>query len=251
MCPVIFDIETGSLPIERLKEIMPPFDPNSLGRHPGEFDPANVKLGNLKDQAKITAKIEDAAIKHAEAVVAFEAKAKTGEVDYWNGIESKAAFSALTAEVLAIGYNGKEAQIDARQGDDESQMLTRFWGQFVKCRNAGRRMVGFNIREFDLPFMIQRSFILGVDIPSSVMNGRYLDATFIDLRDLWRASSINSVGSLDTICRACNLGAKPDGVNGADFGRLFRNPETRHEAISYLSNDLVITKLLSTRFGVV
>ena len=46
---VIFDIETGPLPIERIKEILPPFDPESLGNPPGEFDPKSVKTGNLKD----------------------------------------------------------------------------------------------------------------------------------------------------------------------------------------------------------
>lgn len=247
---VIFDIETGALPLDRLKELCDPFDPNSLGVHPGEFDPKSVKLGNIKDQAKIDEKIEACRVKHAEAVAEFERKAKTGESDHWSGIESTAAFSAMRAEVLAIGYFGKQQQIDCQaEGRSEADMLTQFWGMYAKCRSGGRKLVGFNCREFDVPFLMQRSWINHVDIPSTVMAGRYLDSIIVDLRDIWRGGAFRQEGSLDSICRALGLGKKPDGTSGADFSRLFRNSETRQKAIDYLANDLVMTKSMAERMG--
>lgn len=248
---VIFDIETGALSLNELKEICDPFDPQTLGEHPGEFDPKSVKLGNIKDQAKIDEKIEASRVKHAEAVADYERKAKTGESDYWAGVQSTAAFSAMRAEVLAIGYFGKQQQID-HQSDERSEadLLNQFWGMFTKCRSSSRKMVGFNVREFDLPFLMQRSWINEVDIPSTVMIGRYLDATFVDLRDIWRAGAFRQEGSLDAICRAFRIGQKPEGTTGADFGRLFRDAEKRHLAIEYLQNDLVMTRKMAERMGV-
>jgi hypothetical protein len=248
---IVFDIETGALPLNRLKEICDPFDPGSLGSHPGEFDPKSVKLGNIKDQAKIDQKIEDCRLKHLEAVAEYERKAKTGESDYWANIEGTAAFSAMKAEVLAIGYFGKQSQIDHQsEGRTEADVLTQFWAMYKKCRAQPRKMVGFNTREFDLPFLMQRSWINQVDVPASVLNGRYLDNVFVDLRDIWRAGAMRQEGSLDSISRAFGIGKKPDGTTGADFGRLFRDPEQRHLAIEYLANDLVMTKAMAERMGV-
>lgn len=248
---VVFDIETGALPLEKLKEICDPFDVASLGVHPGGFDPKSVKLGNIKDQAKIDEKIEACRVKHQEAVADFEKKMKTGEADYWSNLQSTAAFSAMRAEVLAIGYYGKQSQIDHQTEErSEADLLVQFWAMYSKCRSSSRKMVGFNIREFDLPFLMQRSWINQVDVPASVMNGRYLDGLFLDLRDVWRAGVTRLEGSLDSISRAFGIGQKPEGTTGADFGRLFRDLEQRYLAIEYLSNDLVMTKAMAERMGV-
>ena len=72
---LVFDIETGPLPDDVLKERVPPFDEPP---RPGKFDPVTVKLGNLKDEDKIKAKIEAAKKAHAalEAGSSFDKVAK-------------------------------------------------------------------------------------------------------------------------------------------------------------------------------
>ncbi|MCG8433675.1 MAG: hypothetical protein MJA83_06565, partial [Gammaproteobacteria bacterium] len=57
---LVFDIETGPLPFEKIEQFMPTFE-----RKLGAFDPASVKCGNLKDENKIKTKITDARNKHA------------------------------------------------------------------------------------------------------------------------------------------------------------------------------------------
>jgi hypothetical protein len=54
---IVFDIETGPLPSDEIRANSAPFVP---APPPGDFDPSAVKLGNLKDEAKIAAKINDA-----------------------------------------------------------------------------------------------------------------------------------------------------------------------------------------------
>lgn len=56
-----FDIETCPLSEEVVLAAAGEFIPPP---HPGEFDPGSVKLGNLKDQAKIEAKIAEARAAH-------------------------------------------------------------------------------------------------------------------------------------------------------------------------------------------
>ena len=71
---IAFDIETGPASLEELSLMEVP------------FDPATVKIGNLKDQVKIEEKIEAARKNH--------------ELDFIN----KAALSPFTGRVIAIGW---------------------------------------------------------------------------------------------------------------------------------------------------
>lgn len=249
--PVIFDIETGPLPSEQLRVIMPAFDPVSI-RHPGEFDQAAVKVSHLKDPAKITAKIEAEKQKHADAVASFTTDLAAAEANYWREVESKAALSALTGEVLAIGYKGQKTVLDyVGEASTEASLLTKFWSQYRNLRKDGRRMIGYNIAFFDIPFLVQRSWIAGVTVPDTIYAGpgRYLEPTFIDLAQAWSGSARNGFVKLDTIAKAFGIPGKPDGINGGDFARLFHNPDTRQVALDYLEGDLDMTFTVAERVG--
>jgi DNA polymerase elongation subunit (family B) len=252
MLPVIFDIETGPVSDSRLREILPPFNTESVP-HPGEFDPSKVKTGNMKDEKKISEKIEAERKKHTEAVDNYERDVEQAEAKYWQEASSKAALSALTCEVLAIGYKGEKKLLDCvGEEGDESKILSRFWAQYRNLRKANRRMVGYNIAFFDIPTLVQRSWILGITVPDTIftMPGRYLEPTFIDLAQVWQGSARNGMPKLDTIAKAFGIPGKPDGISGGDFARLFHNPETRQIAIDYLSGDLDMTFEIAQRIGI-
>ncbi len=245
--PLIFDIETGPLPIDMLKQIVRPFDRSSL-KHPGEWNPNSVKYGNTKDEAKRAEKLEAARQKHAEAVESYQSDLAAAEEKYWNEVQDKAALAAITGQVLAIGYGGNGETVD--HGMSEEELLSRFWAKFKKCRETRRKMIGFNIKRFDVPFIVQRSFILAVDVPESYMDGRYLSATFVDLNDAWMCGNYGYSGNLDEIARACGVGRKTEGVSGAHFAELYMNDATRSQAIDYALNDVVITRAVANRISV-
>ncbi len=248
--PVIFDIETGPLPTETLRAVCAPFSPPP---HPGEFSEKAVKLGNATKPETIAKKIEEARAKHAEAVANYSLDVADLETAYWSKIENEAALSALTGQVLAIGYRGNKIAIDHVDGRSEPELLTKFWTQYATIRKAGRKMIGFCINDFDIPFLFQRSLILGVIAPDCLFSGpqRYLDQTFIDLAKVWSAGKWGSFTKLDLICRAMGIPGKPAGINGGDFARLYADPETRPDAIEYLVNDLNMTWCVAERVGLV
>ena len=98
---LIFDIETGPLDEDTVLAaagdfVQPP--------HPGEFDPGSVKIGNLKDQAKIEAKIAEARASH-ETAVAQHAQTVEQARQAWVAEQiDRAPLSPITGRVLAIGY---------------------------------------------------------------------------------------------------------------------------------------------------
>lgn len=258
MSVVIFDIETGPQPIEVLKEISQPFK-SSLS-DPGPFDPSTVKYGNTKEESKRAAILAENKAKHEAKVKAFKEAMANEEPQYWADLQRGAALSALTGQVLAIGYRTIDKRVVHGIGEDwtdgskmtERFILEKFWDTYKKMRSSSRQMVGFNIKDFDIPFLVQRSIIVGVCLPGSLFNqGRYLDSIFVDLRTTWLGGQYNGKGSLDAICKACGIGAKTEGVDGGMFAQLWNGkPEERTKAKEYLLNDLDMTWSLAERCGV-
>lgn len=253
---LIFDIETGPLPDEQLKAFLPAFEPP---KHPGEFDPAAVKVGNLKDDAKIAAKMEEARAAHAQALADYSITCLEAEAKHWQDFADKAALSPVTGRILAIGYcctEKNQASVSENKGevDGELKLLQAFWRQYAKSIKSNRKIVGANILDFDLPFICRRSLILGIEIPRGAFDGRYFNSIFVDLRKWWLFGQhqTSCPSSLDYISRALGVGGKPEGVTGADFAKLWFGSESeKHSALEYLLNDLSMTKEVGLRLGAV
>jgi hypothetical protein len=219
-----FDIETG--PADGIESLIPP------------FDPSEVKVGNMKDPALIAAKIAQAEASHRSTFV------------------SNAALAPESGKVLAIGLayigdEGKPADFFALTGD-EAEVLRSFW-RIVSDSLTGKTdrtlFVGFNSREFDLPFLVARSWVNSVSIPPAVfeLRGRFPNwsSAFYDLRDLWILGRNSGRSNLDTVARA--LTGEGKSGSGADFASdLASDPEA---AIAYLRKDLELTCRVAYRMG--
>lgn len=223
----IFDIETG------------PVDDDELARLLPKFDRESVQDGRCKEET-------------------LERKRDEAEARYEERFREMAALSPITGRVLAIGYKCRDV-VTFEEGQvigAEVAILRGFWSVFSDVREFGCSLIGFNISNFDVPFLVRRSWLLNVEVPRGVfVRGRLCD-TFVDLYDLWKCGSRFSEPShvnskLDTIARFFGLPGKPDGITGADFHRLYADPTTRDQAREYLRNDLTITYEVAKRMGVV
>lgn len=258
---IVFDIETGPRPDAELRAICEPFDPSKVELPSGEFDPASVALGNTKDPAKVKARIDAAAQQHAVAIANGPAILAQAEIAHWRAIVDRAALSPVTGQVLAVGYMATESKQCSVRGigctDSAGSMLTErdlleeFWAKFKTCRSNNRTMCGFNIFGFDLPFMVRRSWLLGVSVPETVQDptGRYFDRVFLDLFARWKCGNNGDTIKLASMAKFFGVGDKPDGINGGDFARLWS--EDRATAILYLVNDLQMTASCAASMGFV
>ena len=251
---LIFDIETRPLPLDRLKQVVPPFA--SQLQHPGEFDPGSVKIGNIKDPEKIDAKIELAKREHESRAAKFADDVVEEESRYWSDIQSKAALEAELATVCAIGYTnpGGKIAIDLDLEMPEEQIIRRFWQKYESCRSASpvRNIVGYNSHRFDIPFLVRRSWNLDIQVPPGVFTPTgYVGHVFVDLLDRWQCGDRRAYVKLDKLCRANGLPGKPDDCTGALFHELVSNESTRSAAIGYLENDLVMTLGLARKLQLI
>jgi len=217
MTTILFDVETSPLTAAEIEAQLP------------EFDESEVKVGNIKDPDKAAAKIAEAKAKHRQ--------------DFFD----RAALSATTGKVVAIGYCTADDDSYHFDLSGEPDCLNTFWDN-IRNQNSGiHRLIGFNIKLFDLPFLIRRSWKHGIPVPYPIRDGKWWSKEIIDLRDEWQLGDRTVRGSLDAISKFLGTGEKIG--DGKDFARLLE--EDREQAIAYLRHDLELTRLMAKRFGLI
>ena len=112
------------------------------------------------------------------------------------------------------------------------------------CMGAAYHLVGFNLHAFDLPFLCRRGWVNHVR-PPLLLAGHYFPSWIIDLRMVWGFWDRQAKGTLGEICAA--LGIPPSSGSGADFARLYADPQTRPEALAHLHDDLDRTRRVAER----
>jgi len=120
--------------------------------------PEPTAPANYKDAEKIAAYIVTKRIEQAE----------------------KAALDPDTGKVAAIGLSvsGKEIISINRNEATERDVIIFFWNRFAET-NA--HSCGYNIIGFDLPFLLRRSFALGIEVPIRPHLAKYQTEPTCDL----------------------------------------------------------------------
>jgi len=238
---IVFDIETGPLPFKQIEWAYTPPEPIA------DFDPQAVKTGNLGPE-KAAEKIHKERTKWAAA--------KAGESATMNAHKQafidKAALSAMTGQILAIGYKGTNGSRIA--SNDETSILEDFWSGQRQARHKGIKWIGHNIFGFDLPFIIQRSWYHNLAVPQEIIDecNRYRSKLFVDTMHDWSLGQRSQFVKLDALAKFFGIPGKPDDITGADFARLFHGTnEERTQALDYLHNDLEMTWAVTQRLGLV
>ena len=245
MNTLVFDIETGPGPWEEISKFYLP--PPALP----PWDDGMVKYGNTKDAAKRAEKLAETKTAYEKQLAEESATRDTHKCEW----ASKAALSALTGRVLAVGIKKDEDwAIIGEDGEPETEILKAWWGIYKKYHLGNGRLIGWNSNGFDVPFLVRRSWANFISVPESVFesHGRYLSKTFLDLMQLWACGG-REYEKLDTVARFFGVGGKPDGVDGAHFAALWLSGDqsSRQAAVDYLRNDLDMTWKLAERMGVI
>lgn len=202
-----FDIETRPLSKGAVEKWMPEFEA-----------PANYK-----DEAKIEAYIQ---------------KKRESWMD-------GAALSPLTSEVCVIGYyDGMTFSYDHADDAGEGTLLAGFWERIPRLAlTSGPRVIGHNIKGFDLPYLVQRSWMHGMSVPPAAYTyGRYgfrWSESFVDTAELWRLGGMLHGGlspaDFNTIAKA--MGGEPKPFEAKQWWKMWN--EDKKAALDYLRIDVI------------
>lgn len=154
--------------------------------------------------------------------------------------KERASLDAVTAQILCIGT--LENNIFTAIEGDEGQILHRFW-EWLELRHLqhGHEVIGFSIFHFDLPFLVRRSWINGVPVPSIARRSNKWqpwNEYLIDIAVQWQCGNRDQTVKLDTLAKSLGIGAKTG--TGKDFAATYATD--RAKALEYLHNDLQLTR---------
>lgn len=147
----------------------------------------------------------------------------------------------IDSKIVAIGLKlSKEDKTIILQDDDEKKMLEAMWEVIKEFRGNGTgfRIVGFNILDFDMPFIIARCFINKVGVLPISGND------ILDLRDLVSFFRFGKTrGRLKDFGVA--MGITLDENEGSDISRLcFQEDKEdgKQQIEKYLRKDIELTE---------
>lgn len=152
--------------------------------------------------------------------------------EYISGTGLDGAFG----RIACISYAFDDESPQTLSGD-EGKMLTDFWN----VAKTASLFVGFNILDFDLRFIYQRSVILGVK-PSVDLNfARYRREPIFDVMKEWSKWD-NHYVSLDTLAKALGLPTSKDGaISGKNVAKAFEDGRIK-EICEYCEKDVELTR---------
>ena len=156
--------------------------------------------------------------------------------------ERKKLINPIDSSIVAIGIKRDGHEIVILRDEDEAKMLREFWEAVAAFRKTAgtSRIVGFNIKDFDLPVLVTRSFINNVKIvPFNLKE-------VVDLREKLSAYKYGNVrGKLKEFAELIGMEILED-VDGSKVAELCWKGEW-DKITAYLRRDIEITEAIHKR----
>jgi DNA polymerase elongation subunit (family B) len=216
MRKIVFDIETCSFPFESLSESQKEY---LLRDSQKEID-ANLRAEKTEQAIRFmslypfTAKVI--------AIGIFDVEKEKLFVYYESSIEEEWFVQEKHAHFKGI---------------NEHEMLKSFW----RIVEASDKVITFNGRNFDVPFLMIRSAINKVKPSKNLMTNRYDTSLHIDLLEQFSFYGLTKKFNLDFYCHAFGIDSpKSEVISGMEVKNLYEAGRIKDIAI-YCGNDILAT----------
>ncbi len=213
---LVFDIETVGYDFESLSESQQEF----LTRYSeSEKDP--LKRLELIDESK-------------RYLSLYPFTAKTIAIGLFNVEKEKAI--VLYENSLNEEWVSEEKTVTYKPVP-EDEMLKYFW----KYAGKAEKLISFNGRAFDLPFLMIRSAINKIKPARNLLRNRYDLSKHVDLLEQFTFHGLTKKFNLDFYCRSFGIDSpKSQGVTGMDVKELYKAGRMKEIAI-YCGKDIKAT----------
>lgn len=219
MRKIVFDIETCSYPFDSLA---PSQQEYLLKYAERETDP-DKKQSSIDEAKRYT------------SLYPFTAKCiAIGLYD----VEKEKSFVYYEAEKVE-DWKSEDDKVHYK-GLSEKEMLESFW----RIADVTDQFITFNGRNFDIPFLMIRSAMLGVKPTKSLIQNRFDTKIHIDLLEQFTFYGITRKFNLDFYCHAFGIESpKAKDISGMEVKTLYEAGRIKDIAV-YCSKDIYATYLL-------
>jgi 3'-5' exonuclease len=165
-----------------------------------------------------------------------------------NGEKYKKNFEEFLAEtgldgtfgrIFCISYAINDDDVQCISDENEKKMLENFW----EAAKEVDLFIGFNIMDFDLKYIIQRSIIHGVKPKTKVRLSfaRYRREPIYDAMHEWNQWGYGKNVSLDSLARALGLGSSKTNMDGSEVFTYYKKGKYK-EICNYCNADVEVTR---------
>lgn len=119
----------------------------------------------------------------------------------------------------------------------EKEMLKKFW----EIAEGVELFVGFNLFDFDLRFIYQRSIINGVEPTKDLPFRRYCNFPIYDIMHEWVKWNFYGKISLDKLAKALGIPSSKKGIDGSMVAEYVRKGKHK-EVCEYCDRDVEVTR---------
>jgi DNA polymerase elongation subunit (family B) len=213
---IVFDIETSGFPLETFSESQQEYLMRYVEKEKDEKIRSEKELEAIRylNLYPFTAKVIVIGLMNINTgnrYVIFESE----EPREWESEEKKISYHGMT----------------------EEKMLIKFWDFLTKAD----KLISFNGRQFDLPFLMLRSAMLKIRPSRNFIKSRYDITKHIDLLDQFTFYGLTRKFNLDFYAHAFGLESpKSNGITGMDVNELYRAGKIEDIAI-YCGDDIKAT----------
>lgn len=147
----------------------------------------------------------------------------------------KSGLSGEFGRIVCLAYAIDDGPVEVLWGE-ETEILEGFWQVAVSVT----RFIGHNVLDFDFPFIMKRSRILGIKPSRTISFARFRQDPIYDTMHEWTLWNRPSV-SLDTLAKAFGLPTSKDTMDGSEVAGYFAAGRIE-EICDYCKKDVVLTR---------
>jgi len=155
---------------------------------------------------------------------------------------AETSFNGAFGRIACISYAINDEPTKSLSGE-EKKILEDFW-QIAKTSDL---FVGFNLMDFDLRFIYQRSWILGAKPSKELSFARYQKFPIYDVLCEWVKWAFPKKGTLHELAIAFGFPSSKTGeIEGKDVAQAFRDGRIK-EICEYCEKDVEVTRKIYKR----
>ena len=124
-------------------------------------------------------------------------------------------------------------------GDNEDLILQQIYALFMKAGANGLVPTGWNIKNFDIPWVVRKLAMHGYQVPTSVSTyeKKPWEVNIIDLKEMWKSFSSLDV-TFEEAAYAMGLPSPKDDIDGSQVHSVFWTSD-RDRIYEYCKKDVV------------
>jgi predicted PolB exonuclease-like 3'-5' exonuclease len=159
--------------------------------------------------------------------------------------DQKAALYSEFAKVVCISIGKIKdgvLKFKSYSGDNEKELLNEFFSilEGLQANNSNLKIAGHNLLGFDIPFLMRRGVINGLDLPSmiDIAHLKPWEIKFVvDTMSLWKGTGYTN-SSLINIAVALGLPSPKMDINGSETSEVYYRGEI-DRIVKYCESDIL------------